>query len=134
LCQLSVPGRAQSLGLVRRAVEAAAGACGFASEQVQDIVLAVDEACQNVVRHAYGGRGEGDIVVDLRREHGEFQIVIRDFAAPVDETKIKPRALDDVRPGGLGVHFIREVMDEMDYLPPPDGQGNLLRLKKIIRA
>lgn len=134
LCQLSVPGRAQSLSLVRRAVEAAAGACGFTKEQTQDIVLAVDEACQNVVRHAYGGRGEGDIVVDLRREHGEFQVVIRDFAAPVDETKIKPRALDDVRPGGLGVHFIREVMDGMDYLPPPDGQGNLLRLKKIIKA
>lgn len=134
LCQLSVPGRAQSLILVRRAVEAASLACGFAKEQTQDIVLAVDEACQNVVRHAYGGRGEGDMVIDLRREQGEFHVLIRDFAVPVDETKIKPRALDDVRPGGLGVHFIREVMDGMDYLPPPDGQGNLLRLKKIIRA
>ena len=134
LCQLNLPGRAQSLGLVRRAVEAAATSCGFAKEQTQDIVLAVDEACQNVVRHAYGGRGEGDIVVDLRREQGEFQVLIRDFAAPVDVDQIKSRALDDVRPGGLGVHFIREVMDEMDYLPPPDGQGNLLRLKKTIRA
>ena len=134
LCQLNLPGRAQSLVMVRRAVEAAATACGFAKEQTQDIVLAVDEACQNVVRHAYGGKGGGDMVVDLRREQGEFQVLIRDFAAPVDVAQIKPRALDDVRPGGLGVHFIREVMDRMDYLPPPDGQGNLLRLVKIIKA
>ena len=134
LCQLNLPGRARSLIMVRRAVEAAASTCGFDKEQTQDIVLAVDEACQNVVRHAYGGRGDGDMVVDLRREHGEFQVLIRDFAAPVDKTKIIPRALDDVRPGGLGIHFIREVMDEMDYLPPPDGQGNLLRLKKTIRG
>jgi len=134
LCQLSLPGRAQSLILVRRAVEAAATSCGFAKEQTQDIVLAVDEACQNVVRHAYGGQGGGDIVVELRREQGAFQMLIRDFAVAVDVARIQPRELDDVRPGGLGVHFIREVMDEMDYLQPPDGQGNLLRLKKTIGA
>jgi sigma-B regulation protein RsbU (phosphoserine phosphatase) len=134
LCQLNLPGRAQSLIMVRRAVEAAASTCGFPKEQTQDIVLAVDEACQNVVRHAYGGRGGGDMVVDLRREKGEFQILIRDFAPAVDVERIKPRNLDDVRPGGLGVHFIREVMDHVDYLPPPDGQGNLLRLKKTINA
>lgn len=134
LCQMNLPGRAESLVLVRRAVEAASASCGFSKEQTQDIVLAVDEACQNVVRHAYGGRGDGDMVVDLRREQGEFQVLVRDFAPAVDEAAIRPRDLDDVRPGGLGVHFIREVMDGMDYLPPPDGQGNLLRLTKAIKA
>lgn len=134
LCQLNLPGHAQSLIMVRRAVEAAATSCGFAKEQTQDIVLAVDEACQNVVRHAYDGQGVGDIVVDLRREKGEFLVLIRDFAVAIDPEQIKSRDLDDVRPGGLGVHFIREIMDNMDYLPSPDGQGNLLRLKKQIRA
>lgn len=133
LCQMTLPGRAQSLALVRRAVDQAAQSCGFAKEEAQDIVLAVDEACQNVVRHAYGGKGDGDMVIDLRREGGALQVLIRDFAQAVDPAKIKPRDLDDVRPGGLGIHFIREVMDEMDYLPPPDGQGNLLRLRKTIR-
>ena len=132
LGRLSVPGRAQSLALIRRTVEVGAQACGFPKEQAQDIVLAVDEACQNVVRHAYGGQGLGDIVVELRREQGGFHILIRDFAEPVDVDKIKPRELDDVRPGGLGVHFIREIMDRMDYLPPSDGQGNLLRLTKAL--
>jgi len=130
LCKLSLPARPQSLILVRRAVEATAHLSGFSKEQTQDIVLAVDEACQNVVRHAYVGALDGDMVVEVQRENSDYRILIRDFAPPVDESKIKPRDLNDVRPGGLGVHFIREVMDAMDYLPPPDGQGNLLRLKK----
>jgi len=132
LCKLSLPARAQSLILVRRAVEASANLSGFSKEQTQDIVLAVDEACQNVVRHAYKGELDGDMIVEIRREHGNYIILIRDFAPPVDESKIKPRDLNDVRPGGLGIHFIREVMDSMNYLSPPDGQGNLLRLKKAI--
>ncbi|MBF0248978.1 MAG: SpoIIE family protein phosphatase [Alphaproteobacteria bacterium] len=132
LCVLEVPARPESLILVRRAVEQTAVSCGFSKEQSQDMVLAVDEACQNVVRHAYGGRGDGDMTIDIRRENGDYIILIRDYAAPVDVSKIKPRDLDDVRPGGLGVHFIREVMDAMDHVPPPDGQGNLLRLKKAI--
>jgi len=132
LCKLSLPARPQSLILVRRAVEASAHLSGFSKEQTQDIVLAVDEACQNVVRHAYVGDLDGDMVVEVQRENGDYRILIRDFAPPVDESNIKPRDLNDVRPGGLGVHFIREVMDAMDYLPPPDGQGNLLRLKKSI--
>lgn len=132
LCKLNLPARAQSLILIRRSVEASANLSGFSKEQTQDIVLAVDEACQNVVRHAYKDTLDGDLGVEIRRENGDYRILIRDFAPQVDESQIKSRDLDDVRPGGLGVYFIREVMDAMDYLPPPDGQGNLLRLKKAI--
>lgn len=132
LCKLSLPARAQSLILVRRAVEASAMLSGFTKEQTQDIVLAVDEACQNVVRHAYKGTLDGDMIVEIRRENGDYRILIRDFAPPVDENLLKSRDLKDVRPGGLGIHFIREIMDGVDYLPPPDGEGNLLRLKKSL--
>ncbi len=130
LCKLSLRACAQNLRVVRRVVEVTTVMCGFSKPQTQDIMLAVDEACQNVVRHAYANTVNGDMVIKIRRETSEFQVLIRDFAAPVDVAKIKPRDLDDLRSGGLGVHFIREVMDRIDYLPPPDGQGNLLRLIK----
>jgi len=132
MCALSVPARASSLKLVRRAVGETAAACGFGQEQCQDVMLAVDEACQNVVRHAYPDTTEGDMVVDIRCERGSYIVLIRDFAAPVDVALITGRDLDDVRPGGLGVHFIREIMDSVEYMSPPDGHGNLLRLKKAI--
>ena len=45
---------------------------------------------------------------------------------------MKPRDLDDVRPGGLGTHFMAEVMDRVEFLTPPEGGGNLLRMVKRI--
>ena len=57
-------------------------------------------------------------------------ILLRDFADPVDAAEIEPRDLDDVRPGGLGVHFMREIMDEISYLPREGDYGNILRMVK----
>jgi len=50
----------------------------------------------------------------------------------VDVSKVKPRDLEDIRPGGLGTHFIREVMDEVEFLRPPNDSGNILRMVKRI--
>lgn len=132
LMQLRVTARANRLRLIRNAVRETSEFCGFAKKEVADIVLAVDEACQNVIRHAYGSEGEGDISIELRKRPDAMVIVIRDFADPVDLSKIKPRDLDDIRPGGLGTYLINEVMDEVDFLPPPIDGGNLLRLVKNI--
>lgn len=130
LLSLRLPAQADRLKVVRRAVEEAARLAGAAENEACDVVLAVDEACQNVVRHAYGGRGDGDIAIELRRQPGRVVVLLRDFADPIDTSLVKPRPLEDVRPGGLGTHFMREVMDEVDFLPPPFGGGNLLRMVK----
>ena len=64
----------------------------------------------------------------------DHQLVVRlvDFAAPVDCAKICSRALDDIRPGGLGTHFMRSVMDEVAFMTPPPGAGNMLQMIKRI--
>jgi sigma-B regulation protein RsbU (phosphoserine phosphatase) len=59
---------------------------------------------------------------------------VLDNAAPIDVSRCEPRDLDDVRPGGLGMHFMREIMDQVEFLQPPAGFGNLLRMKKTIPA
>ena len=130
--QLRVTAKANRLRLIRNAVRETAAFCGFSETDTGDIVLAVDEACQNVIRHAYGHEGEGDISIEFRHRPDAMILLIRDFADPVDISKIKPRDLDDLRPGGLGTHLIGEVMDEVDFLPPPIDGGNLLRLVKKI--
>ncbi len=134
LIQLRVSARANRLRLIRNTLKETAEFCGFAGTDVSDIVLAVDEACQNVIRHAYGSEGEGDISIELRLRADAMIILIRDFADPVDISRIKPRSLDDVRPGGLGTHLISEVMNEVDFLPPPIDGGNLLRMVKKIKG
>ena len=132
LVALRVPSQPERLRLIRTVIAEASRSSGCSHDCVRDIVLAVDEACQNIIRHAYGGDPDREIYLDMRldEEHIVFDIV--DFAESVDVEQIKPRNLDDVRPGGLGTHFIQECMDKTEYLPPPEGGGNILRMVKKI--
>jgi anti-sigma regulatory factor (Ser/Thr protein kinase) len=111
--------------------EQASAYCGKDDAWTLDLVMAVDEACQNIIRHAYSGWDEpGDIVADFILEDGSLIVHLMDFAEPVDQGRIKSRDLDDVRPGGLGVHLIKSVTDEAIFVEPPPGVGNLFKLTK----
>jgi len=127
------PARAGELRAVREAVRREALAQGCAPDCADDVVMAVDEACQNIIRHAYAGRSDGEIVLEIERSGEELLVSLRDFAPPVDPSRVRPRDLDDLRPGGLGTHLIRELMDGADFAPVPPGGGNLFRMSKRIR-
>ena len=133
LLELSVPARADQLRVLRDAVRECLELCGASAECTVDVVMAVDEACQNIIRHAYRGDPDGtiDITIDLR-PNGDLVFRIVDHAPTIDPSRVKPRDLDDVRPGGLGTHLIREVMDEAGFEAGPSGDGNLLRMVKRI--
>lgn len=131
VAELRFPAHPARLKHVRALVRRSAADCGCDEMCIHDLVIAIDEACQNIIRHAYAGR-PGDIVLTIRH-HGPMLVVrLVDFALPVDVSRIHPRPLDELRPGGLGTHFIREVMDEVCFLPPPPGAGNLLQMTKRI--
>lgn len=132
IAQIRIASRPDCLRLVRAMVSEAGDANGCSGECTSQMVMAVDEACQNIIRHAYRGDPDGEIVVDIRRQDDCISIHLLDFAAPVDVSRIKPRPLDDVKPGGLGTHFIQQCVDEYRFLTPPDGTGNCLRLVKRI--
>jgi sigma-B regulation protein RsbU (phosphoserine phosphatase) len=126
------PAVASELKSIRDGLGAALTAQACDDAFVKDVVLVVDEACQNVIRHAYKDVDDGEMAINLRRKDESLIILLRDFAKTVDPATIVPRDLEDIRPGGLGTHFINEVMDEVTFLPPPGGYGNLLRLVKRI--
>lgn len=131
LATLRVPGRADSLRLIRALVRDAALSRGASPEWAHDLVMAVDEACQNVIRHGYGeGNHSADVVIDVAGDDEGMCVRITDFAAPVDPATIRARDLSDLRPGGLGVHLIRALTDECAWEAPPPGAGNVLRLRK----
>jgi sigma-B regulation protein RsbU (phosphoserine phosphatase) len=131
IVELRAPARTPSLKIIRDTVAEAARRAGCSPRTVADVSLAVDEACQNVIRHAYAG-APGEIVVAVERQTDDLVVHIRDFAREIDPAQVKPRDLEDLRPGGLGTHFIREVMDATDFLRPGAGTGNVLRLRKRI--
>jgi len=103
-------------------------------DQIADIVLAVDEALSNVIRHGYDGEPGHKIKVAARMiedpSHGPgLEISIRDFGKQVELDSIRGRDLDDLRPGGLGVHIIRSVMSCTKY-SHADGGGMQLVMRK----
>ncbi len=124
------------LAAVRDCLELRACEIGFSSDDVSGIILAVDEALANVIRHGYGGACEKPIDVEIgcieASARAGICILIRDYGKQVDPADIVGRPLEDVRPGGLGVHIIRSIMDEVDYRPA-DGGGMLLTMKKSVQ-
>jgi anti-sigma regulatory factor (Ser/Thr protein kinase) len=101
----------------------------FPQDQVDRMVLAVDEACTNIIRHAYGSRRSERIILTFIVEMDQVEFRIRDFGIPANPESFKSRDLSEVQPGGLGLHFIRSAMDQVRYETPPDG-GTLLTMLK----
>ena len=130
---LRIAASVDQLRRIREAVREAVESCGCNAECAADIVMAVDEACQNVIRHAYCDDPGGPIELEIERCGEELVVSLRDFAPEVDPEEVKPRDLDEIRPGGLGTHLIREMVDSADFIRPESGRGNLLRMVKRIR-
>ena len=132
LLELRFSARAERLQLLRRVVRDAAEQGGFAPARAQEILLAVSEACANIIQHAYGGESDGEIRLSIyRRRQGRAGLLflLQDDAPCIDPRSVAPRDLAELRPGGLGVHFIRQIMDEVEFLECK-GRGNRLLLTK----
>jgi anti-sigma regulatory factor (Ser/Thr protein kinase) len=127
---LNIPADPASLFLVRGLVERLALRLDFVKPEVDRMVLAVDEACSNIIRHAYDLKPDGRIVITFRVDPGSLEIEVRDYGKCSDPSAFKSRDLSDVRPGGLGLHFIKAAMDVVEY-QAPEGGGMLLRMVKM---
>jgi len=128
---LSVPSDPKFLAVVRKNVDAMLDELDFTEKEKRKIVLAVDEATSNVIKHSYEGDVTKRIDFEMSSDPQNLTIKIRDYGKRPDVDKIKPRDIDDIRPGGLGTHFLREVMDTVDY-DVSLGVGTLLTLTKKI--
>ena len=82
-----------------------------------ELVLAIAEAAQNIVKHAYKDAPdtEDKMVVQISCEDNKLQIGFYDMGTPVDPGKVKHREIDNVKPGGLGTFFIQQIMDAVEF-------------------
>lgn len=97
----------------------------FNDLKVDEILLAIDEAAQNIIRHAYEMKANQPIDVEIQKTKN-FSIKIRDYGKQVELSSIAPRKLDEVRPGGLGVHFIRTICKNVKYEHAKDNKGGTI--------
>ncbi len=105
------------------------------SKDIYAVQLSVDEACTNIINHAYADKSDGTIVIRCMLMGEKLVIDIMDWGKPFDPT-IKPKpdiesGLDERKVGGLGIFFIRKFMDEVSYLR--SDCMNLLTLVKYIQ-
>jgi len=130
--ELRFPSQADRLCIVRTLVKRTAEFVGCDSALAEQLVIAVNEACMNIIQHAYGDDSPGEIVLEIFNNADTIRFRLQDFAEPVDLNKIKPRELGEVRPGGLGTYFISEIMDECKMGHLEGNRGNYLEMSKRI--
>jgi len=126
---ITVPSHPKYLSVVRAVTARMAQLHEMTETVIDDIKLAVDEACSNVIKHAYKGQTGRKITLKYTIQQGTFTVSIDDNGMKLAIEQMKGRSLDDVRPGGLGVHFIRRVFDVVE-LDDRKRRGNRLILIK----
>ncbi len=127
------PGRFESLAGIRKFVFQAASDAGFGEKEIYAVELAVDEACSNIIEHAYGGEGKGDIECTCNNLNGELEIILKDDGKPFDPDVVSQPdfsvALEEIKPRGAGLFLIRNMMDVVNF-EFSQKDGNVLRMVK----
>jgi serine/threonine-protein kinase RsbW len=131
--ELTVAGNFENLARIGEFVEQAATQAGLDDRGVYAIQMAVDEACTNIIEHAYGGEGKGQIRLTCAAKKDGLHVVIYDKGIPFDPTQVpelNTQAPLEERPlGGMGLFFIRNLIDRVEFkFGTP--QGNQLILFK----
>lgn len=116
---LIVGGRYENIPTITDFVGEAAAAAGFTEDEIYHCQLAADEACTNIIEHAYGGEGKGEIKITCRIELGLCEILVIDEGKRFNPMTVpKPDLeadIDTIKPGGIGLHLMRQFMDEIHF-------------------
>jgi len=101
-------------------------------EGKDELVLAIAEAAQNIVKHAYKDNQDttDKLQIKISFNSNKLEIGFFDKGKPVIEENIKHRSLDDIKPGGLGTYFIQQIMDEVVFKESTGWHNNLVLTKK----
>jgi serine/threonine-protein kinase RsbW len=128
----------QNLDSIRDFVGKAAEQAGFSEKEVYSVQLAVDEACSNIIEHAYDGIPDGRIEISCEIEAGQITVVIHDHGKEFDMSRVrKPnlsRDLNDREIGGLGVYLMHKLMNEVTFSSSKKHGNTLTMVKRKLGA
>jgi len=110
-----------NLAATRRAIDAFCGNCGFDEHTGGQIMICVNEALTNVMRHAYQGAVDRPIVVRVEMVEDSVRVSIRDWGSGVNPLEVPQPKRDPLRPGGLGLLCLQQLMDEVAFRRQEDG-------------
>jgi serine/threonine-protein kinase RsbW len=128
-CVLTVPSHPKYLCMVRSTTANLAELFGMSAAETEEVKHAVDEACSNVIKYAFRGRTDKKITIQYSLTKKGFEVVIDDTGVKTERKTVRGRDLNDVRPGGLGMHLINKAFDVVSF-EDKKTKGNRLRLIK----
>jgi len=122
-------GEPSRLAEIRKGAREFIAGAGFNDEEEARIVMALDEACTNIIRHAHEGFVK-PVRLEMKWLKNRLRFVLRDYGRPLDPQTLTSQDIRITTPGGLGVFIIREVFDLVEY--SPQAQGTRLTLEKLL--
>jgi anti-sigma regulatory factor (Ser/Thr protein kinase) len=132
---LMVPSSTENLALIREFVSAIGAQAGFDEKDVMRLQLAVDEACANVIEHAYDLETTHKVTIRALIDDDAIRFEVIDDGKGFDPARIEEQDLDalirDRRSGGLGLRLIRSIMDDVQYQIVPGEKNELRMVKKL---
>ncbi|WP_240353104.1 anti-sigma B factor RsbW [Cohnella algarum] len=120
LVTLTVPAKPEFVDLVRLTLYGIAAKLDFSYEDIEDMKVAVSEACNNVVLHAYSDGRQGTIQLDFHTAEEHLQIVVRDNGASFEPagdmrtSNLHGKSIEEIQSGGLGLYLMQALMDEVE--------------------
>jgi serine/threonine-protein kinase RsbW len=133
--ELLIKSVTDSLAEVREFTKSAANECGFPEETSGKIMLAVDEACTNIIKHAYKFSPEGNILITIKFKESKLVISITDEGMHFDPEKVPEPNLREYykqkRVGGLGMYLIKKLMDEVNYSTLSGSKNQVVLVKYL---
>ncbi len=141
---LTIPGRYDAIRTLCQFVADGAKEAGLDEDTIYHLELCCDEASTNIIEHAYGGESVGDINVSYAVSDDAFTITLRDTGRPFEPESVTPPTIPDdlnnltgedlneqLQVGGLGLHFIRQLMDSVTFYFDPEAGNTLVMVKQI---
>jgi len=133
--ELLIKSKTDNLAVIRDFIKSAADQSGFSEDTVGKIILAVDEACTNIIKHAYKSSPEGNIIIKIKFNDPKFSISITDEGSHFDPNKVPEPNLREYykekRVGGLGVFLIKKLMDEVNYSTLSGNKNQVILVKYL---
>ena len=133
--ELLIKSRTENLTTVREFISSAVEEINTPQDIAGDIVLAVDEACTNIIKHAYKFYPDGDINIKLRYSEQKITVKITDHGSPFSPEAVPTPDLqkyfEEKRVGGLGMYLMKSLMDDVRYKSVPGKYNQVLLTKKL---
>jgi len=133
--ELQVKSRTENLSKIREFIQDFASSAGFNQDTIDNMMLAVDEACTNIIKHAYKLYPDGEIIIKIKYENKKLIITIIDYGNAFQPESIPEPNIQEYyhqhRVGGLGMYLMKTLMDDVKYVSIPGKYNQVLLSKRL---